>query len=534
MQRLLLFILRLFGPHWGLSSGVADYLAAAGQLDRSHQFPTHLLPIGARLWARGWLNKKFLDSHRDWILPYWAVHQLQPSDPGFVARGLQPVLLNSTYRDWTSIGNLASSREAIVDPRGLVTPQYDGWSLDAWLRVDEKLYVPARMETPFLDQRLFETVPIVQTRYEPAGLRVTQEAFAVTDGANQDWVVAAVTVENPRGEKRAATLYLSARPFNPEGVSLIKQVEFRSTDGGAQSFWINGALGGFVPKPDAVACSNEQTGDVAFQVLRLDGSIRAESAAGVATGAASYELELPPHSSRVVASVMPMSIVRRTDGEAAAWTAADQVARLKRATFAHWREVLAQGMRIRVPDDPLQDAFEANKAYLLLLHDPDSITPGPFTYHEFWFRDAAYMLNALDQLGYHERVKQVLKTYPHRIRKDGYYFAQEGEWDADGEALWTLTEHARRSGDLELLADQVLEDVERGALDRCQAASHEGECPDLARVWTAAGGPERRTSRSKRLLLLGRLLGTCRIAERGIRSARFRKGERRSQTACCI
>src|SRR5712692_6586785 len=111
MQRLLLFLLRLLGPHWGIPPAAADYLAAARRLDRSDQIPVQLVPIGARLWARGWLNKKFFHTHRDWILPYWAVHQLEPTDPAFVARGMLPVLLNLTHRDWTAIGNPASPRE---------------------------------------------------------------------------------------------------------------------------------------------------------------------------------------------------------------------------------------------------------------------------------------------------------------------------------------------------------------------------------------------------------------------------------------
>ncbi len=130
MQRFMLLLLRVFGPRWGISPAVPDYLAAAQQLDAIDQIPSQLLAIGARLWARGWLNKKFFPTHRDWILPFWAVHQLEPTDPGFVARGMLPVLLNLTHRDWTAIGNPASPYEAIVDPRGLVTPQYDGWSLD--------------------------------------------------------------------------------------------------------------------------------------------------------------------------------------------------------------------------------------------------------------------------------------------------------------------------------------------------------------------------------------------------------------------
>ncbi len=455
MLSIFLFLLRVFGRRWGISPVVADYLAASLRLGRNSQIPTQLIPIGLRLWSRGWLNREFFDNHADWVLPYWATHQLNPADRGYRARGFQPVFLNTAYRDWTAIGNPESEREAVVDPRALVTPQYDGWSLDTWLLVDDTLCLPSRMDVPYVEQRLYENLPIVQTRYEPNGLRVLQEAFGAKDDEGGDWVIAATTVENPRGETRTATLFTSPRPFNQEGVSLVKEIGFRPGAGAAPaSFWINGSLGGLIPQPDVVGCSTEEKGDVAFQIPKLDGTKEAASAAGVATGAAAFSLELKPHSSRVIASIMPMTAVKQVPAKVAAWVQPEEYANLRRAVTAQWRELMAQGMQIRVPDDRLQDAFEANKAYLLLLHDGDFITPGPYTYHEFWFRDAAYMLHALDQLGYHEQVAGVLKSFPLRLQKDGYFLAQEGEWDSNGQALWAWAQHTWLSGDLQPLADQ--------------------------------------------------------------------------------
>ena len=64
------------------------------------------------------------------------------------------------------------------------------------------------------------------------------------------------------------------------------------------------------------------------------------------------------------------------------------------------------------------------------------------------------MLHALDQLGYHEQVKSVLRTFPRYLHKDGFMQAQEGEWDSNGQALWTMEQHTRLSGDYEVLHDQ--------------------------------------------------------------------------------
>lgn len=455
MQHLALFLLRLLGPRYRLSPLVSEYLKRAGRVGKTDQIPTELIPLAARLWSRGWFNRQFLDSHQDWVLPYWATRQLDPSDAGFVGRALQPVVINSAYRDWTMLGNPNSTLEAIADPRGLVTPQpnFSGWSLDAWLRVDDELIFPSRLDARIISQKLHENLPLVQTQYEPAGLRVNQETFATFSETSADWVISAYTIENPRGEARHATLYIALRPFNPEGIAIVDHIELRSGQKSVE-IWVNDELGVVLPKPDAFACSDSSAGDIALQLDALPDAHEIHDEAGLATAVAVYNLDVRPHTQRAITTLLPMSPTHESDLKVAQWTIPDALAPLKRDFSARWRKLLAQGLTIRVPDEPVQDAFDANKAYLLLLHDGDTITPGPFLYHDFWFRDAAFMLRALGQLSYHEQVKEVLKTYPRRLRKDGYMLAQDGEWDSNGQALWSLEQYTRLSGDYELLHDQ--------------------------------------------------------------------------------
>ncbi|MBV8235440.1 MAG: hypothetical protein JO075_07040, partial [Acidimicrobiia bacterium] len=59
-----------------------------------------------------------------------------------------------------------------------------------------------------------------------------------------------------------------------------------------------------------------------------------------------------------------------------------------------WQTQTRRGLQLDLPDPSLNDAVEANRRYMLLFHDGPDITPGPSTYHRFWFRDAAYMLTA--------------------------------------------------------------------------------------------------------------------------------------------
>jgi hypothetical protein len=105
-------------------------------------------------------------------------------------------------------------------------------------------------------------------------------------------------------------------------------------------------------------------------------------------------------------------------------------------------------MRLVLPEGRLAEAVEANRRFLLLFHDGTEITPGPYTYHRFWFRDAAYLLRALDRYGFAKEAAEVIGNFPERQRVDGFFFSQRQEWDANGAALFAMAEHWRLTRDL--------------------------------------------------------------------------------------
>src|SRR5438477_408636 len=125
------------------------------------QLPTEVLPVGARTVLRALRTRAAAQLGPDWVWPYWLERQIDPRDPAFVPRGHLPFLANLTNRNWTMVGNVASPWEAIVDPRGLVTPWYDGWSLDWWVGADDRWHVPSR--DAGVRQRLLDAAPVVET-----------------------------------------------------------------------------------------------------------------------------------------------------------------------------------------------------------------------------------------------------------------------------------------------------------------------------------------------------------------------------------
>src|SRR3954471_11118293 len=94
--------------------------------------PIELLRAGMLFHARGLVNTKAIQNNLDWVWPYWVERQFNPSDASFIPRAFSFSHINLTHRNWTAVGRPDFPFYPIVDPRGLVTPLFDGWSLDFW------------------------------------------------------------------------------------------------------------------------------------------------------------------------------------------------------------------------------------------------------------------------------------------------------------------------------------------------------------------------------------------------------------------
>jgi hypothetical protein len=127
---------------------------------------------------------------------------------------------------------------------------------------------------------------------------------------------------------------------------------------------------------------------------------------------------------------------------------------------ATWTEALAPLARLAIGDERMQQLYDLAVANLVL-HAPDEVYPGPYTYKRFWFRDAAFILNVILALGGVDRTRRVLKQFTPRQRSDGYFLSQEGEWDSNGEAIWMFHRFVEVTG--EALPEQWLHAIEKGA-----------------------------------------------------------------------
>lgn len=397
--------------------------------------PIELLRAGVTMHARGLINAKAIQHNLDWVWPYWVERQFDPEDEAFVPRAFSLTHINLTHRNWTAVGLPDLEALPVVDPRGLVTPLHDGWSVDGWVLEDGgEWLLPSRARedaTQHLD--LADGIAVL-TRSGRPGLSLESRAMVVEEAGG------AVCLICYRAQAAAGGwLVLALRPFNPEGVSSVDEVEVQ----GPGDLWrINGEpLLRFSEVPEAWRLSDYRAGDVFLHLPAADPGRSVDCPVGMATAAACYRLD--PARERGIELRVPLE---------------------RDARPAHrptWNESLEGACRLRIPDERCQALYDQALRTLVLL-SPRDVYPGPYTYKRFWFRDAAFMINALLGAGLMERAARALESFPQRQKISGFFHSQDGEWDSNGAALWILHRvHALRGRPAD--ADLWLRPVRSGA-----------------------------------------------------------------------
>lgn len=409
------------------------------------EMPSELLPVGARTVFRAVRTRAAAQLGVDWIWPHWLERQLDPRSPAFVPRGHLPVLTNVTLRNWTTVGTVSSPSKAIVDPRGLLTPWYDGWSLDWWIGAEDRWHFPSREAA--VRQQLVADTPVVETAMRVPGGDAVQRIYAVP---GEDGPLAIVEITNSTPTPFAVAFGI--RPYNPEGLAVIERIGLVD-----RTVTVDGRPALLLPRrPQRMAASTFHDGDAAAIVTSgaagtdLPKDLRCE--AGLATAAFLFPLA---HRATMRVAV-PLASERRTRRRGLAQRRVarghdlpEVIPESDSAVRAWQAQTSSRGMRLVLPEGRLTSAIEANRRYLLLFHEGDDVVPGPFTYHRFWFRDAAYLLGALDRYGFHREAAEVITAFPRRQRADGFFFSQRQEWDANGAAIHAMAEHWRLTGSLE-------------------------------------------------------------------------------------
>jgi hypothetical protein len=410
------------------------------------QEPIELVRAGVLFHARGVVNAKAIQHNLDWVWPYWVERQFDPEDISFIPRAFSFSHINLTHRNWTAVGLPELPIYPIVDPRGLVTPLQDGWSIDFWI-VDPagRTLLPSRLHDDSVQQRLvLDDRLAVTTRACLDDLALEQTSYVTIDDDQPTLHIDVRAISDTGG-----SLVMAIRPYNPEGVQFIDRVVAREQRDG----WCVNATQEVITDPpaDRLLVSDYAGGDV-FSLLNQssrrssgkESSDQVRCKVGMATAASVFHFD-----ERGTAISIRVPLTR-------------ELPLLSQAKQPHavvaWPTVLREAAALQIPNQRMQFLYEAGVRTVLLL-SANEIVPGPYTYRRFWFRDACLMMNAMLAIGLAKRCREAIERFPARQLRNGYFRSQEGEWDSNGQVLWIIGRYEELSG--EDLNSSIVDSVAR-------------------------------------------------------------------------
>jgi len=406
---------RFFVRRFATAHGFLDPLALMARMQRFAEpsevsEPIELLRAGAVFHGRALINSKVIQHNLDWVWPYWVERQFNPRDESFIPRAFSITHCNLSHRNWTAVGLPDCEEMPIVDPRGLLTPHYDGWSLDAWVIGENgEQLIPSKLKS--CDQRLEmdENIAVV-TESALGDLKLHNCACVEIDSAGAHCLL---DLKADCGGSDG-WLVVTLRPCNPEGVSFVHQVRL---DDNRRHWRVEDKLAVDFEHPvDRHLASDYRHGDIFLHLQDSGGRMHGECNVGMASAAALFRIEAG--ATRHVGVRIPLHSDKR-----------------KNQPQRGWPDSLQHHCALSVPDKKFQFLYDA-AIRTLVLHSPKDVYPGPYTYKRFWFRDAAFMIQTLLYAGLVQRAERALDQFPHRQKRDGFFRSQDGEWDSNGEALW--------------------------------------------------------------------------------------------------
>ncbi|MFI4953124.1 MAG: discoidin domain-containing protein [Burkholderiales bacterium] len=379
-------------------------------------------------------------------------------------RGWFPRGYSGEQAYWTLVGIDGGSDSGLLSSDGALEVGKGGFSIEPFVVAGAKVVSWADVDAhPFLvDDYL--PMPGVRWRQREWELRVS--TFASGTRARSR-LVAHYELRNLTAHPLPLELVLALRPFqvNPPaqflntvgGVSAIHDIAW---DGSA--FTINDGRRVFaLQRPTGVGTFSS---DAAAVPKLLPGSAwagarSAHDAFGYASGALGYKLDLPPHGSRSIDLVVPLSgpeerpqLGRRSPQ---AWVRHEE-----RTVAAAWREKLDRvSLRVPAAAQPLVDTLRTSLADILTTRDGPMLRPGTRSYARSWIRDGAMMAESLLRLGHPGVAADYLRWYaPYQFAsgKIPCCVDERGadpvpENDSDGEFLFLAAEVYRYTRDRGLI-----------------------------------------------------------------------------------
>ena len=389
--------------------------------------------------------------HQDWPLPAWT------------ADG--PAL-------WTAVGAPYASSVALIGADGSFAPRNHGPAVSFWVYdLDAGVLVDPAQHSPrlHLDD---DYLPIVSSDWDAGDLHVETTYFTGWPGGN----VATWFAESGAGSDQAVTfirmivsttslvtrhlaVFVAVRPFGVERD--MHAIDSAGCQVGTATLVADGAVVLTGAQP-ASGCGASALADSDVASFALQNRLPRVSSVSDPARRAESMLRLDvtpgPGAARILEFRAPVARVE---------PAPDLLDALITGSFERERARVAEAWRaalsrttLDTSDARFNNAFRASQAYLLLNRHGSAPRSGPLAHDAFWVRDAAYVGQALERIGYSAEDRATLEALVRTQRDDGSFPAitdvggarPVDEWDAQGEAIAALVAHYRFGHDSAWLA----------------------------------------------------------------------------------
>ncbi len=394
---------------------------------------------GAKAWLRELAKRR-----PEWILPGW---------------------LRGRPAGWTMTGRESGISEALVSEDGIIQPgnRTAGLSFAVAVEGTGRVYSP---EKDGGSLRLLSggglpqcPVPVCRWKTGP-GLVIESSHMVLGAGPGPDSEtvgLATLTVKNEGRTPLSLEAAAMVRPFGVRGPAWVRKIAARK-----RLLLVDGRPFLLSLQDPASFHALEIGGREVSQVLpgkEVPGRDSCKSALGLAEGAWIFPVRVPPGDQVTLSFLAPVNPA----AFGGIFPSPQEIPRLVRETLEWWASRLGR-VKLSCPEPSIPACFQASLGYILVGKDGAQLHPGPLAYDNFWYRDSAYMLAALNRAGLARAARDTVDAlagwqeadgkFPSIVNLSGKCVGPD-EWDSQGQAMFSIVDHYRFTGDRKWLSGKA-------------------------------------------------------------------------------
>ncbi|MEW6456605.1 MAG: sugar-binding domain-containing protein [Acidobacteriota bacterium] len=362
---------------------------------------------------------------------------------------------------WTMVGTENTLEEFLRSHDGSVGATTWPFTLNCWVMDGEnnKVVAPEKMPFDKIKSNLYGGyIPISEYSFKLNEISLKTSFFSADIDKDlmfkKESGIYQILIENPTNKTKKIKIFVSIRPYLVNGnVGKVHKLEW---DKESNSIIINDnlSISSDVMISGFYASSIRKENDISKFILdgnyqeKLESKIEDET--GMANGFLLYNLSIPP---KIIAKINVIGFFdpHRFSKEDFLSLKEIDFEKILQNLSSSWENRLKKA-KIEIADKRVIDAFYASLAYILISMDNNMPHPGPLAYNLFWARDSAYITAALLRAGFSDVVEKSLPYYMKSQKEDGEFpsifdinlkSVGPHEWDAQGQAIFSLAEYYR-------------------------------------------------------------------------------------------